>query len=113
MPKVLKKSSSGASFSRGTLKWAAARLRISFSVWSVLISHSRQVWLRVFTFDKFAQPGFDRRAGEQFAENVDLALKLVIGYRLDECLGGGRGLAVELAELHGGCVRHAQRLAFA
>src|ERR1700687_625417 len=36
IPSVLKKSSSGVSFSRGTLKCDAARFRMSSSVWSMV-----------------------------------------------------------------------------
>src|SRR5579863_4606164 len=95
MPSVLKKSSSGASFSRGTLKCSAARLRISASVWSAFrisvfsdqFPFSRQIWLRVGALDELAQSRFDCWLHEQLAENIDLLPQLFVGDGLDEVLG--------------------------
>src|ERR1700728_3927793 len=92
MPSVLKKSSSACSFSRGTLKWAAASCRISSVVFSSALMDgyfptSGQVRQRVGAFDELAQAGFDGGPRKEVAENVDFALQLVMRHGLDEALG--------------------------
>src|SRR5579864_5857867 len=104
MPSFLKKSSSGRSSSRGTLKCAAARPSTSSIVFSsVGIDHyfailrasftcaSRQPGLwqirqRVRALHKLAQTGFHGRPSEQCAEDVDFPPQVLVRYRLDELL---------------------------
>src|SRR3981189_3075532 len=50
MPSVLKKSPSGVSFSRGTLKCAAARLKISSRVLSVVGIQRSPLKLRIISY---------------------------------------------------------------
>src|SRR5215471_3945247 len=124
MPRVWKKSSSGPSFSRATLKCMAARSKISSSVCScVFINRTvrnsadglpflRQIRKRVRALHKLPQSRFDCRLHEQLTEKVDLLLQLMIWNWLDKPLGRNRGTAIEFAELRGSRPRNRQRLTF-
>src|SRR5579872_7566172 len=61
-----------------------------------------QVWLGVFGLDESLQSCLNRWPGKQFAENVDLVLKLFAGNGFDKLLCGCRRAAVELGDLRGG-----------
>jgi hypothetical protein len=82
----------------------------------ISLSHEnslRKVWQRVPAFDELAQPGFDCGSAEELTEDFDLPSQIFAGDLLDELLGGGGGLTVELADLSGSAAGHAQGLAFA
>src|ERR1700757_3752145 len=116
IPSALKKSPSGASFSRGTLKCAAAKFNISSSVWSLvgitlihpsatlpchksLLTDSRQVRLHGFILYKLSQPLFDGWLRIQVAKNVDLLLQFFVWNRLHKSLGRRRSCSIKLPHL--------------
>src|SRR5882724_9534793 len=123
MPSVLKKSPSGVSFSRGTLKCAAARLKISSRVLSVVgidsvskshnyeITESRQIRLHAFILHKLPQPFLHCRLRKQFAENLNLPFQFLIRDRLHKLFGRNRRPPIKLPHLDGGSPRQSQRLA--
>src|SRR6266404_1499104 len=123
MPSVLKKSPSGVSFSRGTLKCAAARLKISSRVLSVVgigsvskshnyeITKSRQIRLHAFILHKLPQPLLHRRLRKQLAKNLNLPLQLLIRNRLHKLLGRNRRSPIKFPDLCGSSPRQSQRLA--
>src|SRR5205807_8887702 len=63
-------------------------------------------------FDELLEGGHDGRASEEFAEEVDLAAKLVVGNGLDEFLGGGTGYGVVLGDLGGGRASYPEGFTF-
>src|SRR6266550_1618925 len=107
MPSALKKSSSGVSLSRPTLKCLAARFRISSRVCSCVgislfddkltVSDSRQIGLRICALHKLAQTYFHRGLREQLTEQIDFLFQLIIRNGLNELLGRDRCAPVELA----------------
>src|SRR5437667_441408 len=117
MPSVLKKSPSGVSFSRGTLKWAAAKLKISSSVLSVvgieILNYtsqitSRQIRLHPVVLHELPQPFLNRRLCKQVTENLDFTLQLVIRNRLHKLLCCNSSPPIELANLRSGSPRQSQ-----
>src|SRR5258706_1185530 len=120
MPSALKKSSSGVSFPRGTLKCAATRLKISSRVLSVVgiqrfaspITNYqlRQVRLHALILHKLAQPFLHRRLRKQLTEDFDLAFQLFIRDRLHEFLSRNRSPSVEFAHLRRRGTRQTKRL---
>src|ERR1700730_1274748 len=107
MPSALKKSASGSSFSRETLKCVAARFKISSSVLSVVgisilnlnLSTLRQIRLSLCALHKLLQAGFDGGPRKEFTEDVDFTPQLLLGNRFDEALGNYRRLAIEFTYL--------------
>src|SRR5262249_16485871 len=136
IPSVLKKSSSGVSLSRGTLKCVAARLKISSSVCSAVgikdlpsqpitnfqsqitnfpnyeITKSGQIRRRALILHKLPQPFFDSRTLKQVAKNLDLALQLFIWNWLHESLRRNRRLPIKFSYLTRRRPRYAQCFAF-
>src|SRR5439155_15926501 len=52
-------------------------------------------------FDEFFEGGHDGGAGEQFAEEVDLAAQLIVGNWFDEFLGGCARHGIVFGDLRG------------
>src|SRR5438477_352912 len=63
-------------------------------------------------FDELLEGGHDGGASEEFAEEVDLAAKFIVGNGLDEFLGGGTGYGVVLDDLRSSRARDPKRFAF-
>src|SRR5258706_180734 len=63
-------------------------------------------------FDKFFQGGHDGGAGEEFAEEVDLAAKLIVRNGLNEFFGGRARHGVVLGDLRGRRAGDAKGFAF-
>src|SRR5579863_3224193 len=117
MPRVWKKSSSGASFCLGTLKWVAASVRTSSSVLSVVVMSifviaSRQIGQRVVALHKLAQASFHRRMRKKLTKQVDLSLQLLVGDRFDELFCRCGRPPVEFPKLPRGGAGGSQSLAF-
>src|SRR5271170_1595037 len=115
MPSFLKKSSSGESWSRWTLKCSAARRRTSSVDWSMVfmpshlatilggpawLVHRASLWEigeRVGAFDEFAQAGVHGGTHEKVAKDFDFAAELFVRDRLDELFRGDGGVAIEFS----------------
>src|SRR5437879_11616301 len=75
-------------------------------------SNLGQIGHGAVVFDEFLKGSHDGRASEEFAEEVDLAAKLVVGNGLDEFLGGGTGYGVVLGDLGGGRASYPEGFTF-
>src|SRR6266700_6502765 len=66
---------------------------------SASVQNLRQIRHGTGAFDKFLEGSHDRGASEEFAEEVDLAAKLVVRNRLDELFCGSASYGVVLGDL--------------
>src|SRR5712692_5054852 len=79
---------------------------------SASVRNLRQIGHRAGAFDKFLEGSHDRGASEEFAEEVDLAAKLVVRNRLDELFCDGTSYGVVLGDLRGGRAGDSKGFAF-
>src|SRR5579863_7099758 len=128
MPSFLKKSSSGVSWSRCTLKCSAARRRtssvvlssvfMSFYLATILLGSAwwvralGKIGKRVGTFDELAQPCVYCGAHEKVAKDIDFLAQLIVGDWLDEFFGGDGGATIEFFKLCSGGAGYAEGVAF-
>src|SRR5260370_4556726 len=87
-------------FARDDIKWAFFGVRL------------RQIGHGAGVFDKFFQGGHDGGERKEFAEEVDLAPKLIVWNWLDEFFDGGKRDSVVLGDLRGGRAGDAKGFAF-